>query len=122
MRRLIALFLLLVLTLQAPWAVAAAYCQHESAPEAHHFGHHEHVHAQAQAADATLQGSADAEAADSAADLDCPACHACCAALSLHSPGVAPVSTGSQPPGLDQRLLPAPPPTPLERPDWHHPA
>jgi hypothetical protein len=120
MRRLIALFLLLVLTLQAPWAAAAAYCQHESAPAAQHFGHHEHAHAQA--ADATLQGGVDAEAADSAPDLDCPSCHACCAALSLHGPGVTLVATGSAPPGLAQRLLPAPPPTPLERPDWHHPA
>lgn len=43
-RRLLILFLVLVLPLQFAWAGAAAYCQHESGSAAKHFGHHEHQH------------------------------------------------------------------------------
>ncbi len=45
MCRFIAILLLVLLPLQASWAGAAAYCQHETSNVAkNHFGHHEHVH------------------------------------------------------------------------------
>ena len=44
MRRLIAIFLLLIVPLQLGYAAAAAYCQHEAGHAAGHFGHHAHEH------------------------------------------------------------------------------
>jgi hypothetical protein len=44
MRRLIAVFLMIVLPLQLSWAVAATYCQDEQDPGDQHFGHHVHSH------------------------------------------------------------------------------
>jgi hypothetical protein len=44
MRKLLALLLISLLSLQASWAAAASYCRHEQGPAAKHFGHHEHQH------------------------------------------------------------------------------
>jgi hypothetical protein len=44
LHRFFALFLLSMLPLQASWAAIAPYCNHETAIEAQHFGHHEHNH------------------------------------------------------------------------------
>ena len=45
MRRLIAIFLLVLLPFQAVWAAMEPYCLHENAQsQSHHFGHHEHQH------------------------------------------------------------------------------
>lgn len=44
MKRLFLILLLAVLPLQISWAAVAAYCQHEEAPSAQHFGHHTHQH------------------------------------------------------------------------------
>lgn len=35
---------MLILPLQAVWAAAGAYCQHEQGQAARHFGHHDHRH------------------------------------------------------------------------------
>lgn len=43
-KKLFVIFLLLVMPLQASWAVVASYCQHEQDVTAQHFGHHEHAH------------------------------------------------------------------------------
>ena len=44
MRKLVAIFLLSLLSLQTSWAAVAGYCQHEQGASARHFGHHEHQH------------------------------------------------------------------------------
>ncbi|MBP6422352.1 MAG: DUF2946 family protein [Propionivibrio sp.] len=45
MRRFIALLLLVLLPLNAAFAVAAGFCQHQKeSPQAAHFGHHMHQH------------------------------------------------------------------------------
>ena len=68
MRRVFALFLALALLFQFSWAVAAAYCEHESSPQAAtHFGHHVHVHKTADGK--KLAGDKLAQ------DDDCAFCH-----------------------------------------------
>ena len=44
MRRVIALVMLFVLPLHFVWAAAVPYWHHQGADDAHHFGHHFHVH------------------------------------------------------------------------------
>ena len=73
MFRLVALLLALLMPLQLVWGSAAAYCGHETAPQAaKHFGHHEHVHKvdTKKPADTKLVG-----------DNDCGPCHATFSAL-----------------------------------------
>ena len=44
MRRIVAILLLLIAPLQMSWAVAAAYCGHETGPTTSwHVGHHDHA-------------------------------------------------------------------------------
>lgn len=43
-RRAILILLMLVLPIQASWAVAVGFCQHEQGVAASHFGHHDHQH------------------------------------------------------------------------------
>lgn len=71
MRRLLTVFLCLILTAQFSWAAAANYCAHESgAQRSAHFGHHSdsHLHAE-QAKKAGLKGLS------FSADLDHGHCH-----------------------------------------------
>ena len=75
MRRLLILLLLAVLPLQFAWGAAAAYCGHEKAPSAGHFGHHSHQH---QAKAESDSGSAAKKASVLADDLDCAFCHLGC--------------------------------------------
>lgn len=42
-KKLFVIFLLLVMPLQASWAVVTAYCEHEQDVTTQHFGHHEHA-------------------------------------------------------------------------------
>lgn len=44
MRRLVIIFMLLLLPVQITWAGISAYCKHETGVSAQHFGHHEHQH------------------------------------------------------------------------------
>jgi len=68
MRRFVITLMLLVVPLQATWAVAAAYCQHENGAPAQHFGHHDHQH-HTQADDKTSSNPL------LAVDADCSSCH-----------------------------------------------
>lgn len=71
MRRLLTVFLCLILTAQFSWAAAANYCAHESGSQrSTHFGHHgdAHVHAE-KAKEAGLKGL------NFSADLDHGHCH-----------------------------------------------
>jgi hypothetical protein len=114
MRRLVSILLLVVFALPSSWAVAAAYCEHETAADAAHFGHHGHEHAAVAAAGA----EPDSPTQSMTPDLDCHACHACsaCLASSVEQPlsgrGGAKVHASPESP------LPAPPVDPLDRPDW----
>ncbi|TXI79910.1 MAG: cobalt-zinc-cadmium resistance protein [Cupriavidus sp.] len=80
MRRLLLVFLLLVLPCQMSWAAAARYCQHEAATSANwHIGHHEHRH--------EAKSEHDKKPV---IDIDCGVCHLAslplaCAALSVES-------------------------------------
>lgn len=79
MRRLLLIFLLLVLPCQMSWAAAARYCQHEDAmPASWHIGHHEHRHE-------AKQGD---HGKKPVIDADCGVCHLAslpmaCAALTV---------------------------------------
>lgn len=117
MRRLIAIFLLLLLPLQAVWAAVEPYCLHESAQgQSHHFGHHEHEH-HADADDAHPDGGAkDTGEASAMLDHD----HHCCSGVSLLSggvplPGPLPQADGVASPLASYVSFDA---TRIERPNW----
>lgn len=109
MRRLIAIFLLLLLPIQAIWAAAEPYCQHEHGVAAHHLGHHEHEHHD--------DGQDSSKKASPMADHD----HHCCASLSLLPP-----SSLTMPGALPSAQLVASPlvryadarASRIERPQW----
>ncbi len=68
MRRFFFILLLLVLPVQAVWAAASSYCQHERGTATSHFGHHAHAHKAAGKGD--LGGGP-----ASAFHADCAFCH-----------------------------------------------
>ena len=144
MRKLLAILLITLLSLQAAWAAAASYCAHEQGGSAQHFGHHEHRHGQhapkagaLQSGDAyadvyadvyadeqaVADGGSDADAAArllAGADVDCGVCHAHAVA---GMPSATPAATAGALPGFTGALaypqplsvsLPGP-----ERPNWH---
>lgn len=109
LRHFFAVLMLLLLPLQAAWALAAAYCQHETAPNAQHFGHHEHQHGAAGSCAPKAVGSVDS---------DCGFCHA---AFVMALP-ITDLTLAAAP---DDLPAPQPPPAatpaphdPPERPDW----
>ena len=111
-KRIIFIFLLLLLPSQAVWAAASTYCQHERGAAAKHFGHHVHQH-QLQADDSPATGKA-----PGSLDLDCSACHLGAPAVPVTSQGLTLVESQSL-------LAPHPPggvPTTYrdrpERPNW----
>lgn len=120
MRRWMLLLLLFVLPLQALWAAAAPYCQHEvlatGTGAAGHFGHHAHAHVEAPDPHASPASLASA-GADHA---DCAGCHS--------ASGVVPASLARLPvPHAPRQLSDAPAaslPEPLstrpERPQWRN--
>ncbi|MDO9234841.1 MAG: cobalt-zinc-cadmium resistance protein [Aquabacterium sp.] len=85
MRRLIAIFLLVLLPFQAVWAAVEPYCLHESTQsQTQHLGHHEHEHhADAQGAQHD-DGAQDPSKASTMVDHD----HHCCSGVSLLSAAV----------------------------------
>ncbi|PLP96540.1 cation efflux protein, CzcI family [Cupriavidus pauculus] len=78
MRRLLLVFLSILLPLQFAWAGAAAYCAHESADQpaamTSHFGHHTHEHGSDAHKASKTAGKAAAKSAN-LPDGDCTACH-----------------------------------------------
>ena len=115
MRRWFAILLLVLLPLQAIWAAAAPYCEHEQAPAAaKHLGHHEHEHQDVDVGPDESPGKPGATHAD---------CHVC------HGSASAPIAGGAcgSPPLRAKHLsiseataLTAPPLTRPERPKWQH--
>lgn len=129
MRRLVALFLLVLLPLQAVWAAAAPYCQHEGDAASHHIGHHqpEHAHTHptvAHAADA-IQDDARGSPGETgnpgegaaSAHSDCHVCHG--GSVLAHEVRLVQAMSATVPPvpALAQGL-PAPPIERPERPKW----
>jgi hypothetical protein len=117
MRRLIAIFLLLLLPLQAVWAAVEPYCLHESGQhQSSHLGHHEHErHADADG----VQGDGDTTGNGKASamfDHD----HSCCSCVSLlpavvQLPGSLPQADGVASPLASYASFDA---TCIERPNW----
>lgn len=112
-KRLLFALLMLILPLQAVWAAAGFYCQHErgTATATQHFGHHAHQH---QAADKNDSGNIPA----SGFDGDCAFCHLGCVGVvtsSLDVPSSAPASPAVSPvtPFRLSTFLEGP-----ERPKW----
>lgn len=68
MRKIFFILLLLVLPIQAVWAAASSYCQHEQGAATSHFGHHAHAHKVA------MKGDSGGGAA-STFHADCAFCH-----------------------------------------------
>lgn len=115
MRRLVAILLLCLFSLQSAWAVAAAYCAHEKASaDAAHFGHHGHEHDSG-----ASQPEPDDEGAGAVkVDLDCHACHGCVHGLvpdALSYADGLPHEFGRP---AQERHLPPPALAAPERPDW----
>lgn len=120
MRRVLFIFLLLVLPFQMAWASAAPYCAHEvDASASKHFGHHEHKHAAGGELTPAIDGN---EAESGAHHADCESCHlGCSGAFSSPSRLI-----GSLPPA-DALRVPLPSyashiPAGPERPDRSQPA
>lgn len=122
MRRFVALLLLVLLPLQAIWAAAAPYCQHEAEAASHHIGHHqpEHAHAPAvDAADATdVHGNPGDQAGDAASThSDCHTCHGGTVLAHEVRPLQVMLAT-TQPAPAAVHGLPAPPTERPDRPSW----
>lgn len=111
MKRLFALFLMLVLPLQISWAVAGSYCAHEESSSAQHFGHHVHVH-QVQPDDPDSKSPLESHP-------DCSSCHH--VTFSVLVDGVQ-VGSVAQLRVIAPHLVsafPSIPPGEPERPKWH---
>lgn len=114
MKRLLIIFMLIVVPLQISWAAAASYCEHESNPKTVHFGHHEHQHvASAEEIKADVSKSA------AAIDGDCTTCHLGGIAI-LTMPTPAPVFEAANSPVIieGKSLLASSRPSRPERPKW----
>lgn len=109
MRKLVAIFLLSLIPLQASWAAVASYCQHERGASVGHLGHHEHQHESHQAA----------RPGATTADADCGLCQAGFLTGLMIEPGVSVEALTVAGPAERLGLRPAPPPLDLpERPNW----
>ncbi len=117
MRRLIAIFLLVLLPFQAVWAAMEPYCLHETEQtQSQHVGHHEHQHhADANGANHD-EGTNDSGKASAMLDHE----HDCCSGVSLLSavmplPGPLPQAEGVASPLASYASFDA---TRIDRPNW----
>lgn len=97
-KRLLFVLLMLILPLQAVWAAASAYCQHEQGTATQHFGHHAHQH---QAADKSDSGNIPA----SGFHGDCAFCHLGAVGVATSSLDVPPCAPASLAVSLENNLL-----------------
>lgn len=109
LKRVVLVFLLLVIPFQMAWATAGSYCQHEQGAAALHFGHHTHRHQDSGKVPGKVPGSV---------DNDCAYCQLGCviippALLSVTAPPLLSVSFSSCLEAMSS--LPACEP---ERPKW----
>ena len=122
MRRLLLVFLLVLMSLQTVWSAAAAYCAHEQAPAAAHFGHHAHEHEGHASTDDANGASTHAGINLAAADLDCHTCHGSGTVLFAHTVAPAALALCAHPLPLVAAQLPAPLSPRPERPNWPYAA
>ena len=90
MRRLVLLFLMLVLPLQWSWAAVASVCRHETGSAAQHLGHQVHEHAAVFVDTTTVTDGVDVWF-----DADCCSCHGLSLAALISVPAAHPVCNGS---------------------------
>ena len=116
------LMLIVLFTLQMSWAVASAYCMHETDKTAQHFGHHPHQHDSGDANNTKAQDE-QAEADKSspqkaAAHPDCASCAS--SHLGGHSANFRanPNATNSFARNLSSLHIPLPFSSRPERPKW----
>lgn len=126
MRRLLLVFLLVLMPMQMLWSAAANYCQHEtphsdshsSVSRSAHFGHHLHLHSPSHEDIGSAHGMGGGIHA-TAPDLDCHTCHSSSTALFAPS-ATLPVLAPHAPSMLWVALaLPAPDLPRPERPNWY---
>jgi hypothetical protein len=86
-RRLLIIFLMLLLPAQWTWAAVASACQHETGVAAQHVGHHEHEHQQA-GPDAEQDRSAESNDQAPTFDADCHTCHGACISILMPVDGM----------------------------------
>lgn len=110
MRRWFAIFLLVLLPLQALWAAAAPYCAHEESPASMHIGHHTHEH---QGPEQDLSGSD----GPGAIHTDCHVCHGVGGAVAAPVLACGPGESRATLPASG-KSLPKPPVFPPDRPNW----
>ena len=120
MRRFVALLLLVLLPLQAIWAAAAPYFQHEAEGASHHIGHHQPEHAHAPAVDATDSHGTPGDPGGDAASGTHTDCHVCHGGTALaHEVRLSQVvQTTTLPVPTLVAGLPAPPAERPDRPSW----
>ena len=118
MRKLVAILLLSLLSLQTSWAAVAGYCQHEQGASARHLGHHDHQH-QTHKAETANPIHKTALPGAMAADADCGLCQAGFLTALMIDP-VLPVASFNVG-GLAEPVSLRPSSAPLdlpERPNW----
>jgi hypothetical protein len=119
MRRLVMIFLLVLMPLQLSWAAMSAYCLHktDSGSSAQQGDEHQHKHAHLMT-DASQQEHSDSHATGSA-DADSGVCHAGHGTAIFDSGPLPAVSVSSETYSAYQIQVPSPPALPLpERPNW----
>lgn len=114
MRRWLTIFLLIFLPLQATWAAAGSYCQHETGVAAQHFGHHEHRHPGSPSDEGKVKSSKVAFAIDG----DCDFCHLCCSVILSSLSAIPYLSTTAVVRPLEKPHFLSTILSPPERPNW----
>lgn len=113
MPRLVLMFVLLLLPLQASWAAISAYCGHEKGIASKHVGHHQHKHEAS-----SSEPSSDSSPGLGGIDKDCGTCHINLN-LVLSSVDVTLLDDGRQPGRFSpSRLYASYIPRGPERPNW----
>ena len=111
MKRLVLMFLMLMLPLQFSWAGVSAYCQHETSATAQHVGHHDHQHQKS-------PDTGDDGGAPDKAHADCGYCHlahSCAAVPAVSMPAFVRDGMAIDPqPETPRSYFPDGP----ERPNW----
>lgn len=125
MRRVLIIFMLILMPVQLSWAAVASYCEHEVRVSEAHLGHHEHQHQKDvefhSVGDNGLSDSDDIGSkgiAPGDTDLDCGHCHTYCSAM-LSTPPDAPGAFSAARPGIARDEGGASrAPTQPDRPRW----
>ena len=115
MKKLLAIFLLVLLPGQIAWSAVTNLCQHENDSAANHLGHHSHQHK----LDPVGDTSSD-KAKFGNNDSDCTVCHGCCASVVPSFYAFVVDFTPVQSPAMSSGQLMSPLPERPERPQWRH--